>query len=134
MKHISILVYEEAVLTALSSVASLLTAANDAVIRRGKPAPFKIELVGVRLKKVQLEMPVQFVCSKTISDKFETDVIVIPPAITGSEDINELLARNGNLISWIKKMYAEKTQLISLCTGAYFVAEAGLLDGMPATS
>ncbi|HTE27998.1 GlxA family transcriptional regulator [Flavitalea sp.] len=134
MKHISILVYEEVVLTALSSITSLLISANDAVIRRGKAAPFQIELVGVHLKKVQLKMPVQFVCNKTISDKFETDVIVIPPTITSPEDINVLFSKNNNLISWVKKKYSEKAQIISLCTGAYFVAEAGLLDGMPATS
>ena len=55
MKHISIIVYEDVLLTALSSSLSLLASANEAVARRGKPAPFQIELVGVHLKKYTIE-------------------------------------------------------------------------------
>ncbi|MHA4846139.1 GlxA family transcriptional regulator [Flavitalea antarctica] len=134
MKHISILVYEEVVLTALSSITSLLTSANEAAIRRGKPVPFQVDLVGVHVRKVQLKLPVQFTCDKTISDKFNTDVVVIPPAVSSQDDMNKLLSKNKTLIAWVKKNYAEGAQVISLCTGAYFAAEAGLLNGMPATS
>jgi transcriptional regulator GlxA family with amidase domain len=134
MKHISVIVYEDVLLTALSSTASLLLSANEAMLRRGKPAPFQVDLVGVHLKNVQLNMAVQFYCSKTISDTFDTDVIVIPPMTTGRGDMNMLLSKNSSLVNWVKGKYAEKAQIISLCTGAYFVAECGLLDGMPATS
>jgi transcriptional regulator GlxA family with amidase domain len=134
MKHVSVIVYEDVVLTALSSCASLLISANEAVIRRGKPAPFQVELVGVFLKNVQLNMAVQFYCSKTIADTFDTDVIVIPPMTTIPQDMNALFSKNSSLIDWVKKKYTQKAQVISLCTGAYFVAEGGLLDGMPATS
>lgn len=134
MKHISIIVYEDVLLTALSSSLSLLASANEAVARRGKPAPFQIELVGVHLKNIQLNMPVQFYCSKTIADNFYTDVIVIPPMTTSPQDMSAFLSNNSALVNWVKKKYNEKAQVISLCTGTYFVAECGLLDGMPATS
>jgi transcriptional regulator GlxA family with amidase domain len=134
MKHISIIVYEDVLLTALSSTASLLISANEAAARRGKAIPFQVELVGVHLKNVQLNLPVQFYCSKTIADAFDTDVIIIPPMSGEPKDMDNLFSRNNKLVGWIKEKYAKKVQLISLCSGAYFVAEAGLLDGLPATS
>lgn len=134
MKHISIIVYEDVLPTAVANTTALLMSANVAAVKKGGPIPFQIELIGTRLKNVQLSMPVQFYCSKTISDDFDTDIIIIPPMSTDPADINALLSQNKELISWIKGKYDQKAELISLCTGAYFLAECGLLNGMPATS
>lgn len=134
MKHISIIVYEDVLPTAVANTTALLTSANEAAVKKGNPIPFQIELIGTRLKNVQLTMPVQFYCSKTISDDFDTDIVIIPPMSTDPADINALLSKNKELVSWIKERYDQKAELISLCTGAYFLAECGLLNGMPATS
>lgn len=134
MKHISIIVYQGVLSTAVSNTASLLMSANESAVRRGIPVPFNIELVGVRDKTIQSNLPVQFSCSRIISEEFETDVVIIPPMSTEPEHIDSLLAENNDLIHWIKEKYEQKKQLISLCTGAYFLAESGLLDHMPATS
>lgn len=134
MKHISVIIYEDVLLSAASTTIALLTSANETAVRKSMPAPFQIELVGVHLRNVQLSLPIQFQCSKTISDNFDTDTIVIPPMSTDPQDIDAMLSRNNNLLDWIKEKYHEKAQIISLCTGAYFVAACGLLDGMPATS
>ena len=133
-RHISVIVYEDVLLTALSSTVALLTSARDAVMRSGKTAPFDIDLVGVHLHDVQLNLPVQFHCGKTLADDFATDVIVIPPMNTEGADMDQLLLKYGRLTRWLAEKYHRKAQLISLCTGAYFVAECGLLNGMPATS
>jgi transcriptional regulator GlxA family with amidase domain len=134
MKHISIIIYDDVLPTAVSNTAALLFSANEAAIKKGKLAPFQIEFIGVSLKNVQLNQPIQFYFSKTISDEFDTDVVIIPPMSTDLQDINALLSENNKLVSWIKGKYKKEAELISLCTGAYFLAESGLLDGMPATS
>src|SRR5687767_12370717 len=102
MKHISILVYEEVLLTALSSVTSLLHSANDVMSGRGKQVAFDIELVSVNSMRVKLKTPVEFVCTKTIQDEFETDVIIIPPTITLPEDIDNFLSGKKPLIDWVR--------------------------------
>lgn len=133
-RHISVIVYEDVLLTALSSTVALLTGARDAVVRSGKPAPFEIELVSVHRQDVQLRFPVQFHCTKTLADDFDTDVVVVPPVNTDDGDIDNILWKYRDLTRWITGKYQRKAQIISLCTAAYFVAECGLLNGMPATS
>ncbi|SDE85941.1 Transcriptional regulator GlxA family, contains an amidase domain and an AraC-type DNA-binding HTH domain [Dyadobacter soli] len=133
-RHISVIVYEDVLLTALSSTVALLTGAREAVIRSGRPAPFEIDLVSVNRNDVQLRFPVQFHCAKTLGEDFETDIVVVPPVNTDDTEIDNLLLKYNKVISWIAEKYQRKAQIISLCTGAYFVAECGLLNGMPATS
>lgn len=134
MKHISIIVYDGVLSTAVSNTVSLLMSTNESALKKGLPIPFNIELIGVQHKTVQSNLPLQFICHKTISEKFKTDVVIIPPMNTDPEHIDILLKQNNVLIHWIKERYLEKVQLISLCTGAYFLAESGLLDHMSATS
>ncbi|MBK1896418.1 GlxA family transcriptional regulator [Chryseobacterium paridis] len=133
MKHISIIVYEDAMHTAISTTTALLTSANEAALMNGIPLPFHIELVGVHLKDIQANPLIQFSCSKTLSDQFDTDVVIIPPMKDGP-DINTMILKNSKLIDWVKEKYEQKSEIISLCTGAYFLAESGLLNNMPATS
>ncbi|WP_165851825.1 GlxA family transcriptional regulator [Chryseobacterium pennipullorum] len=134
MKHISLIVYENVLSTAVSNTASLLASANEAAVRKNLSIPFQIEFVGVGLKEISSNLPIEFHCAKTISEEFETDVVILPPMNTNPDQITGLLAENKTLISWINEKYHEKAEIISLCTGAYFLAECGLLDGMPATS
>lgn len=134
MKHISVLLYENVMSTAVSNTVALLTSANETAVEKGMPELFKIDLIGVHKRPVQSNLPILFQCTKTISDEFDTDVVIIPPMNIGSLQIDTLLAENKHLTDWIKEKYNQKAEVISLCTGAYFLAECGLLDGMPATS
>lgn len=132
MKHIAIVIYEDVLPTAVANTTALLTSANEAAARKGRPLPFQIELIGVRHKNFQSGVSLQLCCSRTISDNFDTDVVIIPPMNTTATDT--LLSQNSQLINWINEQYANHAQVISLCTGAYILAECGLLNGMPATS
>ncbi|WP_347218501.1 helix-turn-helix domain-containing protein [Chryseobacterium sp.] len=135
MKHISIVLYENVMCTAVSNTIALLTSANETALRNHLPALFQIEFIGADQKEVKTNLPIQLQCSKIITDEFKTDVVIIPPNnITSSEQADALLAENLQLLTWIKEKYNQKAEMISLCTGAYFLAECGLLNGMPATS
>ncbi len=134
MKHISLVVYEGVLSTAVSNTLALLTSANEAAVRKGMPVPFQIDLIGIEEKKVQSALPILFECSKIISDHFDTEVVIIPPMNTDQEAIDSLLVQNRKLVDWIKEKYDQKAEIISLCIGAYFLAESGILNGMPATS
>ncbi len=59
------------------------------------------------------------------------DLILIPALV---DNRLEAIDQNAVLIEWLQKMYARKTQIGSICTGAYLLAATGLLDGKQASS
>ncbi|UHO36771.1 hypothetical protein H5J24_13155 [Chryseobacterium capnotolerans] len=51
MKHISIVLYENVMCTAVSNTIALLTSANDTALRNHRSALFRIEFIGTEKKK-----------------------------------------------------------------------------------
>lgn len=131
MKRISLLVYEDAVLSALSSPLDILVGTNQFFEASGRPPAFEVELVSEKLKNIQLRRPAQFICHKTLAEAPETDLI-IAPAFTGEPET--VLEKNRALVDWIRAMHQGGTEVASLCYGSYFLAEAGLLTGKSCTS
>lgn len=134
MNHVSIIVFQDVVLSSLAGVYSLFMTANEACDKMGKSRPFHIELVGVHLHNVQLNLPVQFFCKRTIDDDFKTDIVVVPGISAFVNPVSTVLNKNTSLIAWIQRKRVEGADLIALCTGVYFLAEGGLLDGLEATT
>jgi transcriptional regulator GlxA family with amidase domain len=59
----------------------------------------------------------------------DIDTLLIP----GAPDVRAVLA-DPDLIAWVRAMSCRVRRLVSICTGAFLVAEAGLLDGRRATT
>lgn len=131
MKIISLLVYEDAVLSAVSGPLDILITTNQILQGMGKPAAFQVELVSEKLKNIQLHQPAQFICHKTLAEATQTD-LAIAPAFNGEPDA--ILEKNRALVEWIKAMRQVGAEIASLCYGSYFLGEAGLLTGKQCTS
>jgi transcriptional regulator GlxA family with amidase domain len=61
----------------------------------------------------------------------DSDVILIPPIFN---DIEQTLALEASLITWLRSFPKGSALLASTCTGAFFLAEAGILDGRRVTT
>jgi transcriptional regulator GlxA family with amidase domain len=59
----------------------------------------------------------------------QTDLIVIASATY----IEQILQKNPELVPWIIRQYNRGAHVASICTGAFLLAETGLLDGKSAT-
>lgn len=78
MKTVSLLIYEDAVLSSVSSVMDMLLAANRYLTEAGREPAFKLELISEKVKNIQLHLPAQFICFKTIDEVEHTDLILAP--------------------------------------------------------
>ncbi|SDG11672.1 GlxA family transcriptional regulator [Chitinophaga filiformis] len=131
MKHISILVPDEAVLGTISDTRYMFTTLNEFLESDGKPAMFKVQLVGLT-RDIPLNQGLFSVHPDVlIQDVKKTDLIVIP-ALSGN--LKATLERNKAFIPWIIDHYHNGAEVASLCIGSFMLAATGLLDGKECSS
>ena len=122
MKHLSILVPDgENNLSSIVGAYKIFSRANDY-----RKRVFQIELVGVS-KTVDFHGGLFSARPhKDISEVKRTDLVIIPSL---NHQYQESTAVNAELIDWMARQYREGAALASICTGAFLLAETGLLDG-----
>ncbi len=131
MKHLTILVPDGQgdTLSSVSSIAGtheVFTKANEFWQATGRDALFSIQVAGVSaevdfgkgLFAVRPQLHIAAIA--------KTDLIIIPSL---PHDYQKDDAGNGELIDWLKHHYRQGAEIASICTGAFMLAETGLLDG-----
>lgn len=131
MRKISLLIHEDANVSAIVGVIDLFTAANGCLELSRRPLAFELELVSEKIKNIQLSPTTQFICNTTMEEVDHTDLIIVPGFIG---DDRAILKKNSAAINWIREMNHCGAEVASLCVGSFFLAEAGLLNGKTATS
>jgi transcriptional regulator GlxA family with amidase domain len=66
----------------------------------------------------------------SVDEVGKTDIVLISSIM----DIGKVLKHESKAISWLKSQYEKGSAIASICTGAYVLAETGLLDGKTATT
>ena len=90
---------------------------------RGGGPPFELYTVAASRAPVRLTGGLQVVPDHTFADAPQPDVVVVP-AIRASPELH----------AWLRRVAPEVDVMMSVCTGAFQLAAAGLLDGLPATT
>jgi transcriptional regulator GlxA family with amidase domain len=67
----------------------------------------------------------------SICDVRQADIIVVPAS---GLDVQQRIARNTDLLPWLRRWHARGAYIAGICTGVAFLAECGLLDGRQATT
>jgi transcriptional regulator GlxA family with amidase domain len=96
----------------------------------GNPC-FRVTSAAVHGTHVDTGYAVGLVAERTIHQVERTDLIVVPAA---GLDIDGALAANQELFPWLRRHEDQGAWIAGMCTGAAFLAAAGLLDGREATS
>ena len=121
--------------TGLVTVLDTLSMANELAVATGMPAPFDIEVVGVR-KSVRTQLGLG-VPARHVSDVGAPDLVLIPALGEKSpEDLERALGRRdiADVKRWLGKWQEDGARLAAACTGTYVLAATGLLDGLRATT
>lgn len=98
-----------------------------AVARRMQPE-LDAFLVGDTAASVKTTANMMVIPRYSLDDRPDMDAFLIPGGIGTRAEMH-----NGRLIEFIRSLPA-KTHLVSVCTGSWIYAKAGLLDGIKATN
>jgi len=123
--------------TASIGTAGLMDAFNKADLAAGlqtaQPVPrvFGVRLAGLDGGSVACRDGVSLNPSVAAADVAAPDLVVVPGL---DDDLGPSFAANRGWVPWLVRWHAAGARIASSCTGAFLVADAGLLDGRPATT
>jgi transcriptional regulator GlxA family with amidase domain len=92
---------------------------------------FESEIVSVDGQSPTVHGGITIEARRSITDVDQTDVILVPPLLP---NIGPPPKRMDAVFSWLVDHYRMQTRIAALCTGAFILAETGLLDGKQATT
>ena len=131
MREIALILHDDATLSTVTGAMDMLIHTNNLFRHSGKPLPFKIVLAGEKSSNDLLQIPSPFVSYSTIAELTHPDLIIVP-AFYGDRDLG--LKKHHDIINWLNTMHQKGAEVASLCSGIYFLAEAGLLPGRSCTA
>ena len=85
--------------------------------------PFELFTVAATREPVRLTGGLQVTPDYSVADAPRPDVVVVP-AMRASPEVH----------AWLRRVAPDADLVMSVCTGAFQLARAGLLDGLPATT
>ena len=127
MKHVTILVPNgENNLCSIVGAYKIFSRANAYRKQQGRKPVFAIQLAGMK-KKIDFYDGLFSVQPHTSIKHITTTDLVIIPSL--NHQYEQAVAANQPMIEWITQQYAQGAAVASICTGAFLLAAAGLLDG-----
>ena len=127
MKHLTILVPNgQNNLSSIVGAYKIFTRANAYFKGNHGKEIFTIELSGISKQVDFYEGLFSVRPHSYISSIAKTNLIIIPSL---NHNYQKAVKANKLLIDWIAQQYKEGAEIASICTGAFMLASAGLLDG-----
>jgi putative intracellular protease/amidase len=92
-------------------------------------ARFSVHTVGLKTEPIKTVFGQRVIPDYTLGNSPKADILLIPGG-----DVSDRLMANGKVIEWIRASAKDAKYVMSVCTGAFLLAKAGLLDGQTATT
>lgn len=128
---VGILTNENSRIMAIASASGILEETNRQLDRLGKQPAFEIDMISAKHKNVHPCMHVMLNCHKNIEEVKTVYDLIIIPAYYKPSDLSE---SERSFIPFLQDQYKSGAEIATMCTGAFVLAEAGLLDDVPVTT
>ncbi|MDZ7737115.1 MAG: DJ-1/PfpI family protein [Gammaproteobacteria bacterium] len=129
-RRIGVLVYPEAEVLDITGPHEVFSMASGLQRQHQSANPYEIFLISKTLKPVKMSSGMKLQPDYRFEDcPSPLDTLVVP----GAENIEQAI-KDSALLAWIKQQASKTRRLVSICTGAFFLAELKLLDGKQVTT
>ncbi|NLS00543.1 helix-turn-helix domain-containing protein [Rhizobium sp. P38BS-XIX] len=128
MRRIEILTFENAQLLDITGPLQVFTSANEEALKDGFPRPYEAVAVGSSAQtRTSSGLALLTAPLGHADDPLDTLIVA------GGWGVNKACDDAG-LVDWIKRRSAAARRTASVCSGAFLLAEAGLMDGRRAAT
>ena len=129
---IGFVLYDKALVTGISLAAEMLSGASRLRDRKAQHQdPLEIKLISTSLEAKSLTAGLRLQPDLTFSCEQDFDLVIFPP-MWGNPLVS--IIKHPEVIPWLHQQYNKGAKILSTGTGVCWLAEAGLLDGLPATT
>lgn len=130
MRSVDLVVYPGFKALEAIGTMSVFEYANIHLEMQGRPRGYHLTIASADIGQVKSDMLMSLEATKALDEKSLPDVAIF----VGARAIEDALARNPRLVEWARNAAPNLKCLVGLCSGSFFLAAAGLLDGKEATT
>ena len=132
IRHVTLLTMEQMLSSSVAIPLEMLETARARLkVRRDPRADFAVEPAARELKAISMLGGFRLNPAKALNQIEHTDLIVVPALWRNPK---RQLLQEAETIDWIAQQYRGGASVLAVGTGVCLLAEAGILDGKPATT
>lgn len=128
-RRVGILLFDDIEVLDVCGPFEVFSVANRVADRSGCPPPFEVVLIGATGSRgATARGGMRIAADVALPDALDCDVVLVPGGV-----VDEVGAMP-EVLSWLRRTRSRAEVVASVCTGAFVLAAAGLLDHRPVTT